>query len=145
MTTKKPTTALTKRFIKGLKTHNLTYEEIKNNKWKYCGGTKGSHLNYFKTCYEGKDLPTHTNNCICGHHIQENCYITNGERIIVLGNCCIKKFVPKSGRTCEDCGKPHRNRADNKCHDCREIKYNNNSEIKYNNNSEGKCARCVLT
>ena len=126
MTTKKPTLELTKRFIKGLQNYNLTYEEIKNGKWKYSGGNAKGHLNYFRTCYGDKKLPDHKFKCICGHAIKENCYITDGKEIITLGNCCIKKFLPegKSGRTCEDCGKPHRNRKDNKCHDCRDIKYN---------------------
>ena len=121
MTSKKPTLNLTKRFLKGLELHNLTYEEIKNNNWKYCGGNTSRHLNYYKLCYKEKTLPDYTSNCVCGHHIKENCYITDGKEFLVLGNCCIKKFIPKgkSGRTCDTCGKPHRNRVVNRCHTCR--------------------------
>ena len=61
------------------------------------------------------DLPDAVDECVCGHFIQQNCYITDGKQILVLGNCCIKKFNPKSSRTCEDCGNPHKNRKVNKC------------------------------
>ena len=50
MTTKIASLKLTDKFIKGLKKYDLTYEEIKNSNWKYCGGNQGSHLNYFKLC-----------------------------------------------------------------------------------------------
>lgn len=110
---------LTNKFIKGLETHGLTYEEIKNGNWKYCGGSNGRHLNYFNLTCKKKDLPDKVNNCICGHSITENCYITNGKQILVLGNCCIKKFIPKSSRTCVECGEPHKNRVVDKCNKCR--------------------------
>jgi hypothetical protein len=120
MTTKAPITELTEKFINGLKKYNLTYEDIVSNKWKYCGGRKGRHQNYFHLCH-GKDraFPELQNECVCGHHIKENCFITDGKQMLVLGNCCIKKFVPKSARSCEVCGKPHKNRKVNKCNDCR--------------------------
>jgi hypothetical protein len=112
-------------FIKGLKKYNLSYEDIKNSKWKYCGGDTGRHKNYFKICFPTDSFTFnigHENHCICGHLIVENCYITNDElEILVLGNCCIKKFVPMSTRTCEICKLPHKNRKDNKCKDCRKI------------------------
>lgn len=118
MTTKQPTLQLTQKFIKGLKQHNLSLDMMNN--WKYCGGNEGRHLNYYRIFFPGKDtLPASTDECICGHPIVENCYITNGERILVLGNCCIKKFIPKSSRTCQKCGEPHKNRIVNRCNDCR--------------------------
>ena len=110
---------LTAKFIKGLENYSITYDEIKNSNWKYCGGRTGSHLKYFKLCCKDDDLPDAVDECVCGHRIQQNCYITDGERILVLGNCCIKKFIPKSSRTCEDCGNPHKNRKVNKCNKCR--------------------------
>jgi len=119
MASKIPSLELTENFIKGLKNYNLTYEEIIKNNWKYCGGRTGRHLKYFKLCCKDDDLPEQKNECVCGHHIEENCYITDGEQILVLGNCCIKKFIPKSSRTCEDCGNPHKNRNVNKCNKCR--------------------------
>lgn len=118
MSFKTPTLELTEKFIKGLDDFGLTIDEIKNN-WKYCGGNKGRHLNYFKLCCKNEEIPEIVNKCVCGHDIQENCYITNDISILILGNCCIKKFIPKSSRTCETCNKPHKNRKINKCNDCR--------------------------
>ncbi len=108
---------LTDRFIEGLKTHNLTLDDIKN--WKYCGGSSGRHLNYFKICCKDSELPKETNKCVCGHYIEDNCYITNGIQLLVLGNCCIKKFIPQSSRTCDTCNTPHKNRIVNRCNSCR--------------------------
>lgn len=110
-------TNIGKRFINGLKEYNLTKDEIIN--WKYCGGNKGRHYKYFKLSCPNDDLPECTNECVCKHYIEENCYITNGEEILVLGNCCIKRFISKSGRTCELCDEPHQNRIVNRCNDCR--------------------------
>ena len=115
--TKEASHKLTDKFIKGLKNYNLTIDEIKN--WKYCGGNRGRHINYFKLCCPDDDLPEPANECVCDHRIEENCYITDGKEILVLGNCCIKKFIPKSSRTCENCGESHKNRVVNRCHECR--------------------------
>jgi len=117
-----PSIELTERFIKGLQNYNLTYDEIVNGNWKYCGGRTGSHLNYFKISCKDDDLPEQVNECVCGHAISENCYITDGESILVLGNCCIKKFIPKSSRTCENCEAPHKNRTVNRCNKCRDAR-----------------------
>jgi len=112
------TDKLSDRFIEGLQKYNLTYEEIKN--WRYAGGDTGRHYNYFVMIYgeHVKPLP-HTNTCVCNHHIKENCYIRNDDDILILGNCCIKKFIPMSTRTCTYCKSQHRNRKNNICNDCR--------------------------
>ena len=113
---------LNKRFMKGLEEYGLTLEDIEKSGWKYCGGKSRHHRNYFKLIY-GKDAeyPTHSTRCVCGHFIEENCYITNGEEILILGNVCIKKFLnsDKAGRTCEKCDAPHQNSKDNFCNKCR--------------------------
>ena len=109
-----PSIELTNKFKKGLARFDLTMEDMNN--WKYCGGNRGRHLNYWKmTCNDGEELPEHTNECICSHRIQENCYISDGDEILILGNCCIKKFIPNSSRTCEICSEPHKNRSVNRC------------------------------
>jgi hypothetical protein len=110
---------LTHKFIRGLLNYSVSYEDIKNGNWKYCGGNRGSHLKYYKLCFKNDDLPIHSDYCICEHFIEENCYITNGNEILILGNCCIKRFIQKSSRTCDNCGIQHRNRKVNKCNDCR--------------------------
>jgi hypothetical protein len=68
-----------------------------------------------------KSLPEYDNKCICGHFIQENCYITDGENILIWGNCCINRFIEKSGRTCSNCNQSHRNRKNNLCNKCRDL------------------------
>lgn len=110
---------LTSRFINGLQQYDLTVEEV--SKWKYCGGNKGRHANYFKLSCPKDDLIEYTERCICGHLIVENCYITDGKEILVLGNCCIQRFIPKCSRTCEMCGEPHRSRKVNRCNKCKKI------------------------
>tara|TARA_R110001599_G_scaffold352904_1_gene589268 strand:+ start:980 stop:1396 length:417 start_codon:yes stop_codon:yes gene_type:complete len=109
---------LTKRFLKGLEEVGVTYEEMRNN-WKYAGGNQKEHLNYFRLAYPNDLPPPFEHNCVCGHDINEQCYITDGECFLVVGNCCIKKFLLKSGRTCENCGSAHKNRIVNRCNDCR--------------------------
>jgi len=114
-----PSLDLTERFIKGLKDYNLTADNVKNGNWKYCGGDSKEHLNYFKLCFPMCDIPDKEEYCICGHKIRYNCYITDDNEIIVLGNCCIKKFITKNTRSCSVCSNTHSNRIINKCNTCR--------------------------
>ena len=119
MTSKIPSLELTDKFIRGLKKYDLTYDEIKNSNWKYCGGNRGRHLNYFNLCCKDDELPELVNECVCGHTIEENCYITDGKEMLVLGSCCIKRFMKHNNRTCEVCDKPHKTRNVNRCNVCR--------------------------
>ena len=73
MTKETPSIQLTETFIEGLKDYNLTYNEIVNGNWKYCGGRSGSHLNYFKLCCKDEELPEHVNKCVVGNKKPENC------------------------------------------------------------------------
>ena len=65
--------------------------------------------------------PEYYTKCICGQTIKYNCYIIDEDfsHLLVIGNCCIKKFIPIKTRTCENCGNPHKNRTDNYCNSCR--------------------------
>ena len=140
MTITIPSANLTQQFIKGLKNYGLNYDDVIN--WKYCGGDTGRHLNYFILCCND-NLPEWTNECVCGHSIKENCYVTDGENLLILGNCCIKKFIPKSSRTCEKCNEPHKNRTVNRCNKCRKgvcDKCNNTCNEKYK-----KCYNCAFS
>ena len=116
-----PTLEFTLKFINGLKEYNISYNDIINGVWKYCGGDSKHHKKYFElqTFYKSDKHPPSVCMCICGHKIIENCYITDETNILVLGNCCIKRFIPKSGRTCDKCGESHRNRIINRCNTCR--------------------------
>ena len=107
-----------KRFENGLAQYNINMDDLKEN-WAYCGGSKGRHLNYYNIVCPNEEIPIDENACVCGHRIKENCYITNGDYIITIGNCCIKKFLKYTTRTCEVCRGPHRNRKDNRCKGCR--------------------------
>lgn len=60
---------LSVRFLNGLAEHGLTMDDIKDKKYKYCGGmapnplrckTKHvSHYNYFKLVMQNKDMYTY--------------------------------------------------------------------------------------
>jgi hypothetical protein len=111
---------LSKQFINGLKEYDIDIEDVKNN-FKYCGGNSGSHLKYFRLSCPTDDLPEIVSECVCGHVILHNCYITDGERILILGNCCIKRFCETSNRSCEVCCETHRNTKQNRCNKCKII------------------------
>jgi len=130
---------LTKRFIEGLAHYELTPMMMKN--YKYCGGNKKSHANYFELLNKHREFPEEKDHCLCGHKITENCYITDGKTTLVLGNCCIQKFIEKSGRTCDKCEKSHRSRLMNRCKDCRKI-YCDDCGIKKSNPYYKKCFPC---
>ena len=126
--------------------HNLNYEDVVQN-WRYCGGNSGRHRNYYNLLFPKEPLPTLVDKCVCGHNIIENCYITNDIQKLVLGNCCIKRFVPKCTRTCSVCGDVHRNTSINKCNTCRNIKTYSGFCImckKETNPQYEKCFRCSL-
>lgn len=101
---------------------NVTETEIVEN-YVYCGSD--SDTDYFNLFFDMNPpiQPDHKSECICEHKIQNNCYITDKRNkrnsIIVVGNCCMKRFLPYSGRTCSVCSSAHKNRKDNYCNDCR--------------------------
>jgi hypothetical protein len=115
---KEPTIELSKRFLNGYK--KLMNEDFNSDLWRYCGGDRDEHLSYWRMLKLGK-MPENQINCICSQSITENCFIENinTKKIIVCGNCCIKKFCKVSGRSCGKCGIKHRNRLNNYCSTCR--------------------------
>ena len=109
------------RFKQGLIDRGFNPDDIIKN-WKYCGGdTENKDKNYFKTYFKNIEvlIDEKEEYCVCGHAITNNCYITNDEEILVIGSCCIKKFIKNKTRTCEKCNEPHNNRACNRCNNCR--------------------------
>jgi len=117
-------------------------EKLKNNlkekydldlvhlQWYYYrGGDTGSHKNYKTiTCQDLSIIPFE-DFCVCGHKIKEQCYMKKenddlsfAPDYIVMGNCCIKKYMKNGYRTCEKCKKQHKNRKNNLCNECRKIK-----------------------
>jgi len=135
------------RFINGLKNYDIELNEIQNN-FKYCGGNRGSHLNYFKLSCPTDDMPELIDECICGQKIKENCFITDGDRLVVLGNCCIKRFCNKSNRSCEVCNETHKNTKQNRCNNCKIIEKKTTKKIcikcgvKHLNRVVNKCNKC---
>lgn len=117
---------LSYRFLEGLKKYNLKLEEIKNpEKWKPRGGSQGPGKRYFEQCFPDWELPEQQDHCVCGHAIKDNRYLYNEEtdRFLVLGNCCIKRFLPQTGtRRCQDCNEPHKRRTGNLCKDCEGVR-----------------------
>ncbi|MFK5969597.1 MAG: hypothetical protein QM487_05685 [Candidatus Marithrix sp.] len=129
----------------GMWTNEKVHPYNLREKWCYSGGRWGSRLNYFNLIYtDDSEFPPDVINCACNHPIVENCFISipmddpsneklpdheihtvtrksDGriDRIVVVGNCCMYRCMEKSGRTCEKCSKPHQNRKDNLCNDCR--------------------------
>jgi hypothetical protein len=120
------TIQLNKSLINGFIELGLDPDDIKEN-YKYSGGDYDSHLNYYKLIFNN-NMPSiqKTTQCVCKVKIVHNCYITKNndiDTIIVIGNCCIKRFMKHTGRTCDECDEPHKNRLMNKCNDCKK-KYN---------------------
>lgn len=132
---------LSQRFINGLKKYDLTIEEIRNSDWIYGGGNKRWHDNYFKLKFDNNEKirPKDETNCICGHKIEENCYLYNKKTkmFLVIGNHCIKKFELDSRRRCKYCNEPHANIKNDICNDCRLLRCpkckekKNNMRFKY--------------
>ena len=104
-------------FYENLNILDISYENIK--KCTYAGGNGRKRIKFTNEYYYDKNnryykyfllkygenaiFPDDVKYCVCGHEITENCYITNGNIIIVLGNCCIRKYLPENqcGRTCK--------------------------------------------
>ena len=103
-------------FYHGVIKKGFDADDVFNN-WKYAGGDKERHARYAKLM--NITPPSHTDSCLCGHHIVENCYITDGENILIVGNSCIKRYVKKHTRTCERCGNTHRAQKHNYCKKCK--------------------------
>lgn len=88
----------------------------------YAGGRNGSMYKYFVMRKTRHEMPDKRDECLCGHHIKENCFIEHrptGE-LFVIGNCCIKKWLPKENqrKTCEICNCPHKRTKTNVCTSC---------------------------
>ena len=115
-----------KKFKEGLNDLGLNYEGDVEF-WKYRGGDRDSDLVYFMMLYPGRKLPHHQKKCVCDVKIVKNCFISRyiDSPLLTIGRCCIKHFMKaeNSGRTCEVCDSPHRNRKDNRCHECRDNGY----------------------
>ena len=68
------------------------------------------------------DSRPHTNKCICGHKIKDNCWLMhaiNRDIAPVVGNCCIENFLPELKiRHCDICDSEHKRWKYTICEDC---------------------------
>ncbi len=92
--------------------------------WEKAGSDSEAGMAYFEMRHPGKVPPPWTNECICEHDIEKNCFIVSkldSNIMLVVGSECIKKFLrPEDrGKKCFNCNAPHRNRTDNLCNECR--------------------------
>jgi len=108
------------RFRRGLSSRGYDPDDVMKN-WRYYGGDYGEHYNYLRLL--GGHKRRKEDRCVCGQYIKRNCYIEKDNDVIVIGNCCIKRFMKKSGRTCSVCEAPHINRKYNFCNMCKNPEY----------------------
>lgn len=74
-----------------------------------------------------KPMPDTCEFCVCRQDgLRYNLYVTNGERVIIIGSVCMYQFLPRIARQvkekrCDRCMKPHKNRSNNYCKPCRVV------------------------
>ena len=84
----------------------------------------------YLTMKEIRKVRPDTNKCICGHDIMENCWLIkeNGNTIDiapVIGNCCIKNFLPELKiKHCDICNAEHNRWKYSVCKECEKKKKN---------------------
>lgn len=106
------------KFLVGFEFRGYDREEIIN--FKYVGDNyTDTGMNYWRMNNIGK-YPPCSLYCICNHYIIRQAYIYDGKDVLVVGCCCIKRFI-KSGlnRTCMMCKKKHQRRNTDKCNSCK--------------------------
>jgi hypothetical protein len=96
--------------------------------YKYIGGDTGYHLTYLKQTASKiypfllhENLPE-SHQCVCGQHIHENCYLLNlkTNKIVVVGNCCIKRYTPNEAiKRCLLCNTPKKHMKGGICTMCK--------------------------
>lgn len=80
----------------------------------------------WKHYFPNRPMPQPTEVCVCKQkHLRYNCYITDGNEVIIIGRICMYQFIKKAKdymkKKCSKCFQTHRNRNDNYCKKCRVI------------------------
>jgi hypothetical protein len=115
------------RFENALIELDLTPDEVYKD-WIYCGGDKlGSDLDYWNLMTNNQELPEKHSHCICQVPIKHNYYITCKDEILIIGSICKKQFVKVYGKSCEICSAPHQTRVINRCINCKNESFDNDS------------------
>lgn len=128
--------------------HGLDIEDVLKNYW-YCGGDTAEHLSKWKLYWDNQPkkraFPPHTDQCVCDHPIEKQCYITNGTQIIVVGSKCIDNFLDGCILGCLRCEKKHRNQKYNLCNLCKKEPFNCLQCNEYHNNTKNEnwCKSCL--
>jgi hypothetical protein len=90
--------------------------------WLYVGGDHNlASENRWKLLIGKREYPAHECFCICGHYIENQCYIQNKKNptdILVIGTVCVNRFMNKI-KVCFSCGAEHKNRVTTLCDICR--------------------------
>ncbi len=114
------------RFRNGMRNLGITPEEqADKSNFQYYGGDYLSYDADF-VCIQNQSTvpiprPKKTFRCVCGQKIEKNAYVKYRDMIIVLGSCCINRYMPDvSCRRCVECGERNRRRVINRCTTCSE-------------------------
>lgn len=127
-------TRIYKRFIDDGILSLLKYDDFIEN-WRYIGGTAGTsdfkkyiHPIYLKKKHgiviTDSQESKLNRKCICGTDITQRIFITNGNKVITIGNECVQTFFEDNCKfnintMCILCDKHHRNRIGSLCKECR--------------------------
>ena len=106
------------KFRVGLKEqYDLSTEDL--NRFKYVGDNYSNKgLRNWKN-FSDEELPSRELECVCGHSIFKNAYISDGEELLILGTKCIQHFTPNGLKQhCKSCNEPHRRTKSEFCKAC---------------------------
>ena len=135
-------------YIGGEYWRNHSVGDLNDNSKK--GHSMRSHWNYYCLKRQSMDLPPlppWNGFCVCHQPIMWNCYLLtpDGRDIVVVGNCCIKRFTDNQLRTCCVCSEPHRNRNYDLCNFHKEIhKKNETDKLKAVNQYWNTMKKCSM-
>lgn len=137
--------------------YGISYEDVMTH-FVYAGGNpppsdssdQVRHYNYHKMAFPKAPSINDVDHCVCSHPIVNNCFIYDTRKqqhernaYINVGNCCIKRFMKHSGRTCVLCKEPHHNRKNNLCNNCRTLGYDICEECGEPNVCKNLCEGCI--
>ena len=113
------------KFLNGLWRHEgLKHDDL--NDWQYGGGDYReydgykAHAEFKRQFILACPWPEYKTSCVCDTVIIYNHFVANRarDRVIVVGKCCIDKFLGPNRKRCEVCYNPHRKRGRNLCDAC---------------------------
>jgi hypothetical protein len=91
------------------------------------------HIAEFRANFGNLNFPEYINKCLCDHHIEENCYISSDfkvyDKILIIGNCCYKRFIKNKQRLCINCESRHE-QQNGYCKPCTKIRNSKKRENK---------------